>query len=113
MLEVVLQKMLIEDDFMILVLKDSKGNLENYKLSIDENNKLEEVRGKILNFFSIKEDNSKMFFDSLNTNTTLREHVIEYSNEKYTYLLASERTGKPVAVATVWCGAAMPNLGGV
>lgn len=92
-----IQKLLLEDDFLTEVLINNQDIILQYKdLLPEQANQISETKEKIVNFFGGKH----VFDQKMQSDTTFKKQVLDYSKEKFTYLLASERSGELQAV--VW-----------
>lgn len=93
----ILEKMLLEDDFLTEVLTNGKEIVIQYDDVIpDQVNQIVSTRENIINFFG----NKDTFNEKLQTDPAFKEQVLDYSKEKFTYMLASEQSGQQQRI--VW-----------
>lgn len=104
MLTLLLEKMLLEEDFMIHTMNDCNNVVNEFKLTDEESYKLLGIRDKLDSFFCLSDNTTRNdFFININNNKELRSHFIEYANEKCTYAFANARSEEISVVAVVWC----------
>lgn len=93
----ILEKMLLEDDFLTQVLANGQEIVLQYDDVLPEQaNQIAATRENIISFFG----NKDTFAEKLQSDLAFKEQVLEYSKEKFTYMLASEQSGQQQRI--VW-----------
>lgn len=109
MMNIVIQKALLENDFMIEIIQNTNEALSSFnELTKDEIKTIHDTTNSIIKFFINDTKNDEKFISRIHSEPIFREHVLEYSKQKFTYLLAAKRMGTEVKgdygpIGAVWC----------
>ena len=107
-MEALLEKMLLEPDFMLYAVLTDSNNLQRaYDCSDEDMALFDKTTQGVKQFFGITDGKEAEFENRVNTNEEFRSHFVEYANSKYTYCLINQRSVGPVAVGCVWCAGIM------
>lgn len=97
MYNVVLEKLLVEHDFLIDFIGNPLKTLSPFDLSKEQINTLTQIADKTVDFFTI---NLSSFYTDVLKDDVFKSEIISFAKEKITFILAGERAGQQFAV--VW-----------
>jgi DNA repair protein RadC len=107
----VLEKLLVEDDFLVAILCDSEKTLFQYKeITHEQRLAIDGIIEKSISFFEKAHLDKTEFCCLIHNNELFRSEILEYSREKFAYLFATERINNDKAegekiepIRIIWC----------